>query len=994
MKTKPNFSGHQPGWMLMIILALLSLSLDAQRTITGTVTDEQQNPLIGANVLLMGTGTGTATDGDGRFNLTIPDGQGMQLEISYTGYNKVILSINKESVYNAALKTGELLEEVVLIGYGSQNKADKTGAVSQVKNTELNTGALSDPIQGLQGKTAGVTISKQGGDPNRGFAVNIRGAAAFTSGTGPLFVIDGVPGADPTAISSQDIASFDILKDAASTSIYGARGSNGVILITTKNASVGKAKINQIEYTGQVSADNVSRRLDLLNSEDIRQFAQKTGRTYIDNGANTDWQDAIYRTGISNEHNLAFTRADENSSFRTSLSHMNLTGVILGSAKSRSTGRVNFAQSLLDNKVNVEARLSGTIEHNDYVDYGNGIAPNNLIYQAIRRSPTDPIYKADGSFFETDRSFQYFNPVAIIKDIQNQRDAKRYYGNLRTEVNILHNLKGAINLGYIRNDDESFYFEPSTTASNSTKGYARRAYNNYQSGVIESTLKYKLELGHQQTLDLLGGHSYQIDTYDGFAAQGKDAQSNYLTSNNLASLLLLEPGSISSYKNESLLASFFGRASWQYHRRYYLTASLRRDGSSKFGKNNESGWFPAVSAAWNLTSESFMRKQNIFNDLKLRVGYGITGNQNIPTNVDAIYFAPAGTAINPETGVKVISFQNAGGVNPNPDLKWEENRELNIGIDFGVWNNRLNGSLELYNKKTSDLIYNYELPVPPNKNRYIFANAGEIVNKGVELSLQAFLIDHRNFDWRSNFVFAANRQNTVRLTNDKYDLDQIKTLYVSGRGLVGGENYTQIIKPGEEIGTFYLPQYAGLSSDGKFLFYTAEGGVTRDVTKAQRRVVGHAQPRFTLGWSNYFSFLKNFEAGISLRAVLKYDVLNVTRMVFSNPSDLPTLNTLREALSEYDRGLTSSPVVSSYYLEDASFLKVDNVSLTYILRKTGIDHIKSIRFSLSGLNLYTLTGYKGVDPELSYGGIEFGRDQYDVYPKTRSISFGINAIFE
>ncbi|NNK80014.1 MAG: TonB-dependent receptor, partial [Flavobacteriales bacterium] len=354
---------------------------------------------------------------------------------------------------------------------------------------------------------------------------------------------------------------------------------------------------------------------------------------------------------------------------------------------------------------------------------------------------------------------------------------------------------------------------------------------------------------------------------------------------------------------------------------------------------------------------------------------------------------PGGTAINPENGETVISFENANDVNPNPDLKWEENAELNIGIDFGLWRDRISGSLEYYNKTTRDLIYRYELPVPPNRNRFIYANAGEIKNQGIEATIQAFVLNDKDLSWKSVLTFARNKQETVSLSNDLYDLDEIRTLFVSGRGLVGGENWTQLIRPGFEIGTFYMPEYAGLSEDGEFLFFTASGGVTRDVTLAERRVVGNAQPDFIIGWSNYFTFGRNWDASFALRAVVGHDILNVTRMVFSNPSDLPTLNTLGEAIDEFDRGLDDNPTISDYYLEDGTFLKMDNAAIGYTLNTKESKNIKSMRFYIMANNLFVLTGYEGIDPEVSFGGLEFGRDQYDVYPKTRSITVGVNAVF-
>lgn len=980
--------------ILLSLLLCLVCFVDAQ-TITGIVTDaENDEPLPFASVIVPNTTIGTQTDFDGRYTLELPIGA-TQLQAGYVGYTSLILEIEGQSVLNFSLEEGEALDEIIVIGYGTQKKSDKTGAVTFVTAEELNKGRLSDPIQSLQGKAAGVLVSKKGGDPNAGFSVVIRGAAGLTSGSGPLYVVDGVPGVDPTTLNPDDIESFNVLKDASSTAIYGSRGANGVIIITTKGSQLRDKdyESSDLEYNAFISLDNVANKLDFLSSSQIRDFAESTGSTFIDNGADVDWQDEIYRTGITNAHTIAFSGSDNNSAYRASLSANQIEGVLKGSDKNRYIGRLNLSQKALNDRLTLSGRLSATIEHNDYVNYGGGINPNNVIYQAYRRNPTDPVLDENGEFFETDKSFQYFNPVAIIDQFQNERDAKRLLGNFRADLDIIPGLIGSINLAYLRDDSESFYFEPSFAAANATEGLGRRSYENREQQLIESTLNYSRTLQEVHSINLIGGHSYQIDNFDGFSAEGKEAKSDYVTSHNLEALLTLDPGSISSYKNQALLASFFGRAVYDFDKKYFLTATLRRDGSSKFGKNNEWGWFPSASVGWNLMRESFLQDIGVLSQLKLRAGYGITGNQDVPIGIDAVLFGPSGTAIDPESGEVVIAFNNSGDINPNPDLKWEENAEANIGLDFGIYDNRISGSLEFYDKNTTDLIYRYELPVPPNRNRYIYANAGEIKNRGLEATIQAFIFNKKAFDWKTIVTFATNNQETVSLSNDLYDLDEIKGLFVSGRGLVGGENWTQLIAPGFEIGTFYMPEYAGLSEDGKFLFWTEAGGVTRFPEFAERRVVGSAQPDFTLGWSNYFELGKGFDASFALRSVVGFQVMNMTRMVFSNPSDLPTLNVLESALEEYDRGLTSSPTVSSYYLEDGTFLKLDNASLGYTVSNLRNTFIKGLRIYLTGSNLLTLTNYTGIDPELSYGGIEFGLDQYDVYPKTRSFTLGLNAKF-
>ncbi|HRW20804.1 MAG TPA: TonB-dependent receptor, partial [Bacteroidales bacterium] len=491
---------------------------------------------------------------------------------------------------------------------------------------------------------------------------------------------------------------------------------------------------------------------------------------------------------------------------------------------------------------------------------------------------------------------------------------------------------------------------------------------------------------------ILGGYSFQQDNYSGLFAQGQNALSDYLKSNNLSHLLTINVGDIGSWRNSSRLISFFGRFTYNYQSKYYATATIRRDGSSKFGKNHEWGLFPSGSIAWDAKKEAFLENVDFINQLKLRVGYGLTGNQEIGSYNDIMYAYPNGSAPNFETGENGINFSISHNANPN--LKWEENSELNIGLDYAVLNNRVQGSIEYYIKSTYDLIAEYAVSSPPNLVTNTWANAGQIDNKGLEISVEGFAIDNTNFKWKTMVNFARNRQKLVKLSGNGFSWSESdkKRLYLSGRGLVGSQNWTQYLMEGEEIGTFYLPKYAGLSQDGKFLFYTAAGGVTRDINLAERRVAGHAQPRFTLGWSNFFTY-KNFDLNISLRGAFGNKVINSTKMVFSNPQILPTINALKDVLHEIDRGLTDSPKISDYYLEDASFVKVDNISLGYNFNTKKLKWVKSFRVYVSSNNFYTFTNYSGLDPEMTYSGLEFGIDQYDVYPKTRTFTFGIDVKF-
>ncbi len=979
-------------WKLLILALLTtSINLSAQvSTITGTVLDEVTGAALpGVTIMAKGTTLGAVTDFDGNYTIKVMPGS--TLLFSYIGYSSYEIQVNGQTIIDVALsEETQSLDEVVVIGYGTQKKNDKTGAVSSITSDELSTGVLTDPIQGMQGKIAGVSITKKGGDPNGGYSVKIRGSSGFDSNTNPLYVVDGVPGVDPTTIAPEDIESFNILKDASSTAIYGARGANGVIIIQTKKGS--QSETANIDFSSYISYDQVANRLDMLNGDEMRQYVIDNGLNFQDGGANTDWQDEIYQTGKSQSYNLAASGGSESGTYRVSLSHSDWEGVVKGTSKTRTIGRINMMQKGINDRLTLSASLAGTIEANDYIGYGASGA-NDVLYQAFQRNPTDPVYNDDGSFYELQRDFNYYNPVALIEQIQNTRDAKRFLGNLKADFEIADGLVAGVNLGYIRDDSESYYFEPSTLRGGTTSGYGSRSYGNSESKILESTLSYNKSMGNGHSISSVVGYSFQEDTRDGLGAAGREPLSDYVMSYNIKTLNDVTVGDIYSYYENNRLISFFGRAIYNFNSKYYATATLRRDGSSRFGANQKWGWFPSGSVAWNMKQEDFLSGVSFLSMLKLRAGFGLSGNQEIGNYHSISVVNIDGTTVNFETGESAVKFSQP--YNDNPDLKWEENSEINVGVDFGFLKNKIAGSIEYYHKSTYDLLASYAVPVPPNINQRTWANAGEILNQGIEFNIDYFAVNNSNFSWKTALVFAKNNQTIKSLSGPGYDWTDAdkKTGWLSGRGLVGDQNWTQLIEEDYELGTFYMPEYAGLSEDGKFLFWTAAGGVTRNVEDAERRVVGSALPDFEMGWSNYFTFFKNFDASITIRGVYGNDVLNVTRMVFENPTILPTLNTLSSVIDEIDRGLTDAPKVNSYYLEDGSFLRIDNLVIGYKLDINENDWVKKLRVYFSSNNLYTLTGYTGIDPETSYDGKSFGLDMYNVYPKTRTFTLGLQVTF-
>lgn len=982
-----------PSWkFVFLLLMLVPLSLFAQTTvITGTVTDiASGEPLPGVTVIMKGTTIGAVTNFEGNYSIQVSSDA--TLVFSYVGYGSEEVAVEDRIIIDIQL--GEVtteLDEIVVIGYGVQKKSDKTGAVSSIDSDELNSGVLTDPIQGLQGKIAGVSINKKGGDPNSGFSVKIRGSSGFDSDTNPLYVVDGVPGVDPTTIAPEDIESFNVLKDASSTAIYGARGANGVIIIQTKKGSFGKKAT--VDVNSYVSFDQVANRLDMYSADDMRAYvASDTALNFTDGGANTNWQDEIFRTGISQSHNFSITGGGESNTYRASVTHSDWEGVVKGTSKTRTIGRLNFTQKAINDRLTLSASLAGTIEANDYIDYKES-GPNDVLYQAYQRNPTDPVYNEDGSYYETQRDFNYYNPVALIEQIQNTRDAKRFLGNLKADFEIIDGLVAGVNLGYIRDDAENFYFEPASVRGGTTSGYGKRTYVNYESKILEATVSYAKELSGGHNLNAVLGYSFQEDQDDEFGAQGREPLSDYVQSFNIKAFNDVTVGDIWSSYETNRLISFFGRAVYNYNSKYYATATLRRDGSSRFGANHKWGWFPSGSVAWNIKQEGFMENVSFMSMLKLRAGFGISGNQEIGNYHSIGVVNIDGTTVNFETGESAVKFGKSN--NDNPDLKWEENREINVGIDYGFLGNRISGSIEYYYKSTYDLLAEYSVPVPPNIVDKTWANAGEISNQGIEVNVNFSAVNKSNFTWKTSLVFARNKQKIISLSNENFEWTEAdkKKGWLYGRGLVGEQNWTQYIEEGYELGTFYMPEFAKVSDDGQFLYYNASGGITRNIEDAERRIVGTALPDFELGWSNYFTFFKHFDASITFRAVYGNDVLNVTRMVFENPTILPSLNTLSSVDDAMAAGIDDAPEVNSYYLEDGSFIRLDNISVGYNIGLPENKWIQKVRVYFSSNNLYTLTGYTGVDPETSYDGKEFGLDMYNVYPKTRTLTFGLQVTF-
>jgi TonB-linked SusC/RagA family outer membrane protein len=1004
MKTKLKLARNMA---IMLMFILQAFNVSAQNiTVSGTILDSKdKTPMIGVNVVQKGTQNGTVSDLDGKYVVTVP--KDAILVFTYVGYKPLEKKASEAKMDVKMEVLDELLDEVIVIGYSTQKKSDKTGAVSNITADELNGGVLTDPIQAVQGKAAGVSITKSGGDPNAGFSVKIRGSSGFNSNTQPLFVVDGVPGVDPTLISPDDIESYNILKDAASTAIYGSRGANGVIIITTKSSKNKQTGsdfvINTVNVNSQVSLSRVTNTLDVLSADQMRSYAadllaeaQQTNPNYtmdsvfVDGGASTDWQDEIYRTGLSTQNNLSLSGGNQQSSFYASITHSDWQGVMKGTSKERTNALINISHSAFKNKLRFTGGLAGSFENNDYESY-SGWGLEDIIYQALSRNPTDPVYNPDGTYYKAEREFNYENPISIINEITNLRTAKNFMGNFRTELDIFKGFTAALNLGYIRDDRQSDYFRPAGLYASADNGWGKKEYNNTTQRLMELTGKYNTSIDNTHNIELLGGYSYQESVYSGFYAQGGDAQSDWAGPDNLQVLNEVNWGDIGSWKGKWNLIGFFGRATYNFQQKYYVSGSIRRDGSSKFGANNKWGWFPTAAIGWNIHSESFMENTQWVNQLKLRASYGVSGNQEIGEYRSIVVWQPSGKAINPETGQEVITFEPAW--NANPDLKWEQTSEVNIGVDFAFFGSRVSGSLELYHKTTNDLLGEYDVPVPPNLASRTFANSGSLQNRGIELFVQSYVYSTPNFKWKTSLTAAHNKSEILDLGEYFNSEDGVrKEGFISGRGMVGEEYYVTGIMVGQEIGTFYLPEYVTLNN-GEFIYKSKSGGFTNKLSEAERIVVGSAAPTVEFGWSNSFTIYTNWTIDLAFRSMIGNKVYNATEMFFDNPGNLPSLNATPRAIEWGEEGRSGSATIADIYVEDASFLRLDFISVAYNFNTSKKEWLKRFTLFAAANNILTITGYSGIDPETTMNGLAYGIDQYNVYPKTTSVTFGLKASF-
>ena len=998
---------------LLLLAFFLGLSINswAQKTeVSGVILDDKNLPLPAANILEKGTNRSVVTDFDGKFKISVSNPNAVLL-VSFLGFAdqtvkldgaKTNLTIRLASATNA-------LEQVVVVGYGKGSRKNLTTSITSLKADELNRGAISDVGQLLQGKVSGLNISSSG-DPTRTASVVLRGVSTLNSSQGPFYVIDGVPGVDISVISPDDIATIDVLKDAAATAIYGNRAANGVIMVTTKKGSKDRT---QIAYNGYVGWEEVSNQLDMMSASQLRAFTVKNNLNFTpenDKGANTNWQKEILRSerAQSSSHNLSMSGGGQHGSYTASLTSLNKEGVLLKSDFSRVIARLSVEQFAFDDKV--KFGLNVTNSNSKYV---NVPQRNTVLLQAASYLPVSPVRNADGSFFENFTSTGYFNPVALIEHGTDETKTNNLVGNLTAEVKLPFGFTYNLNIAhqklttshgefydsyYSKYNSANFYNNPDPPQTKSlinfgVNGSALR--NNYENtnNIIESFLTWDKTLGVHKIKAVLG-YSWQENTLgDGFQATATNFPVDNVGYNNLAlsnytsvNGYVVNFGDSRAYQKTRLIGEF-ARLNYNYKDKYLLQGTIRRDGGSVFGANNRWGYFPSVGGAWRVDKEGFMQDQKVFSDLKFRGSYGVTGNSSG-------FNAYTAQFISGSVGTFYYNGQQIGAYGPNqaanPNLKWEKTATTNIGIDFGLFNGKITGSVDLYDKKTTDMIFNYAVNPVLVPVGSIVANGGTMSNKGIEISLAATPVKTANFTWSTNLNLASNKNEIVKLTNPFFiGGDSIRRVQPDGGGQTGST--LQIFKEGKPLGQFFTLKYAGKNAAGVSQYVAKDGSLTTTpAIGVDYHYAGSAQPKVLLGWGNNFQY-KKFDLNIFFRGVFGNKIFNATKADLFRPSTAMTTNILTDAANESPNDLNAYKY-SSRFIEDGSYIRLDNVTLGYNFGKVS-KFIQSVRVYQTINNLFVITKYSGIDPEVEQGGTAPGVDSNNFYPKTRTFMFGLNVIF-
>lgn len=972
-------------------LLLVSSLTFAQSNVSGTVKDANGEPLIGVSVLEVGTQNGAVTDMYGNYKLNVKPGA--KLKISYIGFTPQTVKAGSNSQI-VLQEDNTTLNEVVVVGYGTMRRKDVTSSITTVKAEDLNRGVFTDPGQMLQGKVPGLVVSSTA-DPNGSPTITLRGASTLRTGAmSPYYVVDGIPGVDISIVSPEDIESIDVLRDATATAIYGSKAANGVIIITTKKGAEEKTNVS---YNGYVAFDNILKKYDVCTADDLRQYAKDNNITLKDGGANTDWQDEVLRTGISHNHNVGISGGNGSTNYMISANLRKREGVIKMTGFDRFNVRSLVSTKTLKDHLTVS--LGANMMYGKHFGVPSGNEGASVLDAMNYYSPTNAVKNADGTWTVGSGSKNY-NPLALMEENKSETVWKRNQFVGKTALELWKGFVWSVN--YSWSNYQSTYSAYNTRNSQlegigNKNGQATRNTYFGREQTFETYLNYDFKVGKSKW-GLMGGYSWEEKkNNDGFGLSVEGYYNDDLGWYNMSyaqTILGVQNSVQSGYLEKVRNISFYGRVNYSFDSRYMLQATIRRDGSSVFGKNNRWGTFPSVSAAWNITEEKFMQNQHIFDNLKLRAGYGISGNA-MGFDVYSSYntYGASGTFV-----YDGKTYRTYGATkNANPDLKWESTGMLNIGLDFAFLKGRLNGTVEVYHKKTKDLIWSY----PVSTTQYIYgwmdANVGEMTNKGIEFTLNAVPVRTKNFMWSTTLNLSHNKNTVDKMQNETFHTTNL----TQGDPMVAGvsaDGWTQRIMEGEPIGTFYTYQYAGIVN-GRSEYYVLDengnrtGETTNNPSLKDRSITGCAQPKLNAGWNNTLTY-KNWSLNAFITGVFGNDVYNSARAHYTAAQMFSDgKNVLKEFLSN-PVGDASSSLPSDRYIEKGSYVRLQTLSLSYTFRNCFNDWIQDLTLYGTANNLFTITNYKGLDPEVNMGGIDPGIDyRWSRYPHTRTFMVGVKINF-
>lgn len=972
--------------LTMLFYLCATFSFAQKSPFAGKVVDENNQPLPGAVIRVKGTDQATSSDVNGAFQVNSTQ-QAIVVTVSFIGYDVAEKSmVANQPLTIQMLPNSKSLSEVVVVGYGTQKKSDLTGAVTNLGAKDLNPGPITNPLQQLAGRAAGVSVTQTGSEPGTAPSVRIRGITSLIGGNDPLVVVDGIQGNMDllNQVPPSEIESVDVLKDASATAIYGSRGAPGVLIITTKKNKAGKTSV---EYNANASVDYIPKMLKMLDADEWWEQGQIYGvPASANHGSNTDWVDLLKNTGSTQNHTIAFGGGADKFNYRASVSAILQTGTIIKSNYKNYIGRIQATQKALDDKLTLTMNLNSGVNDANY-------SPNSVYRAAFTTSlfntaylsrPTDPVLNPDGTYYSDPNVFQYINPYAVSQTVVNKTHIDNLFGSLKADLQLYKGLTASWFGSWRRVDGNTGYYLPaaSTIATAiDNQGIANISNYHQDEKLTDISLNYKVDFGLHH-LDAVAVYEYQSQAYNGNYAQAKGFINDIATYNalQLGDLSKVTPGDISSYKNDRNVVSFIGRANYSFNNRYLLTASFRRDGSSVFGANNKWGNFPSASLAWRIDQEDFMKNQNIFSNLKLRGGYGITGNQQ---------------GLFPQLSLQLVGYAGVtyfGGQsitnfvisqNPNDDLKWERTAQTNLGVDFGFFNDRLTGAVDVYTATTKDLLFNYTVPQPPYPYPSIVANVGSLLKRGLEVSLAYQVIKNKTttLTLAGNVSFLKNR---VLNLSGSINGVPLNTDYVSW-----GTN-AYLIK-GKPIGTYNIIKHLGKDATNSETVVDQDGnGIIDQGNQSPDRVQeGSSLPTYNFGFTPSFSY-KNFDASMVWRGAGGNKIYNAIGANLSYFENLGKGNVLQSAVS---KGLFHSQYGSDLWLEDGSFIRWENLNLGYRI-DTKSKYISSLRLSVTGTNLLLITKYSGVDPELNVSGNNTSGADYGVYPRSRTFSLGINVVLK